>query len=246
MEKIGVIKEIWIFPVKSMAGMSVDAADLYWYGFGGDRRYAFVQAGHTGTFPWLTAREVPTLVQYKPSFGDNAPTEWHQSPVHIETPAGDRFKITESQLVDDLNGRWAKPIRLIQQNRGSYDAAPISIMSTSTVSRLDQFYTGQLDYRRFRQNIIVEAVEDKAYIEDRWENRTIQFGTGEESPQILLHRPVERCVMINVDPDSAEKDAGVLSAVNRSRNNCVGMYAWPRRIGTVRVGETLYLPYSES
>ncbi|MEM7802233.1 MAG: MOSC N-terminal beta barrel domain-containing protein [Chloroflexota bacterium] len=241
MHKVGVVKEIWIYPVKSMAGLSVRSAELYWYGLGGDRRYAYVQEGNNSSFPWLTAREMPKLVQYQPSFADEAPDKWHRSTLHVKTPAGSRLGITDSALLSDINQHWSKPVRLIQQNRGSFDAAPVSMMSTSTVRQVDQHYAGQLDYRRFRQNVIIEADEDQAYIEDRWVNQTLQFGEGEDCSQILLHRPAARCPMVNVDPDSAAKDSAVLKAVNRSRDNCLGMYAWPRKIGFVRVGDPVLL-----
>ncbi|MEM8857108.1 MAG: MOSC N-terminal beta barrel domain-containing protein, partial [Chloroflexota bacterium] len=62
MIKVGTIQSIWLYPVKSMRGVSVDSADMYWYGLEGDRRYAYVQSSDHTTFPWLTGREVPKIV----------------------------------------------------------------------------------------------------------------------------------------------------------------------------------------
>ena len=54
---IGTIKALNLYPVKSMRGVSVAEATLYWYGLNGDRKYAFVQDKPHSSFPWLTARE---------------------------------------------------------------------------------------------------------------------------------------------------------------------------------------------
>jgi uncharacterized protein len=49
---VGRVAEVWRYPVKSMAGEWLAAADLSWQGLAGDRRWAFVRPGrsHTG-FP---------------------------------------------------------------------------------------------------------------------------------------------------------------------------------------------------
>src|SRR3954451_9434855 len=60
------VAAIYRYPVKAMAGESLTAAELRWHGLEGDRRYAFVQSDHTGDFPWLTIRELPGMMLYRP------------------------------------------------------------------------------------------------------------------------------------------------------------------------------------
>ena len=67
MEPVGIVKEVNLYPVKSMRGVSVPEASLYWYGLNGDRKYAFVR-DIDSSFPWLTGRQVPKLLQYEPHF----------------------------------------------------------------------------------------------------------------------------------------------------------------------------------
>jgi uncharacterized protein len=49
---------LWRYPVKSMAGEALVAAEVSWHGLAGDRRWAFVRDGVVRSgFPWLTLRE---------------------------------------------------------------------------------------------------------------------------------------------------------------------------------------------
>lgn len=66
--QVGIVKEIVLYPVKSMGGHTVNEAYLNWHGLGGDRKYAFVQDGNNSHFPWLTAREVPKMLHYTPGY----------------------------------------------------------------------------------------------------------------------------------------------------------------------------------
>ena len=59
MKAVGYVKEVNLYPVKSMQGVSVPEATLYWYGLNGDRKYAFVRTDTNSSFPWLTGRELP-------------------------------------------------------------------------------------------------------------------------------------------------------------------------------------------
>jgi hypothetical protein len=51
----------------------------------------------------------------------------------------------------------------------------------------------------------------------------------------------ERCVMVNLDPDTAEKDSEVMKAVVRLNENCAGVYGTVVRAGELRVGQVVIL-----
>ena len=68
MKAVGSVREINLYPVKSMRGVSVSEADLYWYGLNGDRKYAFVRSDTPSGFPWLTGRGLSELLRYEPRF----------------------------------------------------------------------------------------------------------------------------------------------------------------------------------
>jgi hypothetical protein len=64
-EIIGIVAALARYPVKSMAGEPMAEADLRWNGIHGDRQYSFYRLGDRGRFPWLSARDLPSLVLYR-------------------------------------------------------------------------------------------------------------------------------------------------------------------------------------
>jgi uncharacterized protein YcbX len=74
---VGRVIGLWRYPVKSMAGQSLDAVDVSWNGLAGDRRWAFVRGDKVRSgFPWHTLRQQADLVHHTPVFVDPA------SPTH--------------------------------------------------------------------------------------------------------------------------------------------------------------------
>ena len=51
----------------------------------------------------------------------------------------------------------------------------------------------------------------------------------------------KRCVMINVDPATTEKNPDVLRAVARQRDACLGVYGSTVEPGRVVVGDPVFL-----
>src|SRR5438552_3568421 len=47
----------------------------------------------------------------------------------------------------------------------------------------------------------------------------------------------ERCAMVNIDPETAARDARVMKTVVRLNDNDAGVYATVVRTGTIRVGD---------
>ena len=47
----------------------------------------------------------------------------------------------------------------------------------------------------------------------------------------------ERCVMINLDPDTAAKDSEVMKTVVRLNENYAGVYGTVVNVGELRVGQ---------
>jgi uncharacterized protein len=86
MQRVGVIRRVARYAVKSMRGEVHASLPLTLQGFKEDRRFAFVQAESRSAFPWLTAREMPELLRWqtsveKPGTPDVAVTGGSQSAV---------------------------------------------------------------------------------------------------------------------------------------------------------------------
>ncbi|NJO82354.1 MAG: hypothetical protein HC828_05750 [Blastochloris sp.] len=48
-------------------------------------------------------------------------------------------------------------------------------------------------------------------------------------------------MMINIDPHTLEKDAGVLKIIAQQHETCLGVYGSTERTGVVRVGDIIAL-----
>jgi uncharacterized protein len=236
---VGVVAALYRFPVKSMRGEPLREAWIGWFGVEGDRQYAFVRSHTTSWFPWLTGRDVPDLLRYTPRFVEPANTR--ASSVMVRTPSGAEVVLDSDVLRDDLAARHGGPVHLMQLERGTFDAAPLSLISTATVGDLEARIAMRLDPVRFRQNILLDVGESAPYTEEQWQGRILTFGTGNDSARVLLSRRDKRCMMINLDPDNAAQTPAVLREVVASRDQCAGLYAAPVTTGRVLVGDPVYL-----
>lgn len=237
--EVGVVKELYRFPVKSMRGEALTEAFGAWHGFQGDRRYAFVRSENRSGFPWLTGREIPQIVQFTPRITD--PSDIENSPVDVALPDGRILPIGSTELNQVLAEAYGKPVHLIKIERGAFDSQVMSVMSTATVAELSAMVGTAVTARRFRQNIVIEPFDEQPFVEERWLDSSLVFGDESEGLRIRLNRRIQRCVMINIEPETAEKEPAVLKTVAQSRQNCVGVYGSPERPGLVRVGDVVKL-----
>lgn len=230
MDSAGRLVAIWRYPVKSMAGEQLDSAEVFWHGITGDRRWAFIQPGlERSNFPWLTIRELPEMWRYQPRL--TQPERPDASPTLVHTPSGDEFDVADPELA----ARLGDGIRVIKQNRGVFDAAPLSLISTQSVAAIDQLVSPALVPKRFRPNLVVETTG--AYREDDWVGRTLTIG----SMRMRVDRRDERCVITSTDPETTAVDPSVLKTIGRERGACLGVYGTPVDPGRVAVGDEIYV-----
>jgi uncharacterized protein YcbX len=229
--EVGRVMALWRYPVKSMAEESLESVDVTWHGLAGDRRWAFVQPGHLASnFPWLTIRELPTMNQYRPTIVD--PDRPEASQTLVRTPAGQVLDVADPALAAELGDG----VTLIKQNRGVFDALPLSLLSTSSVASLGDLVGTELDPLRFRPNLLIQALDD-GFPEDAWVGRTLSVG----GMTMRGDQRDSRCVMVNVEPATSAKNPDVLRTVARERQNCFGLYGSTVVQGRVAVGDVVYL-----
>ena len=226
---VGRIAALYRYPVKSMAAQSVTTIAVGWYGFAGDRRWAFVRDGlERSGFPWVTIREKPGLWQYQPWFTDE--NEPDTSVTMVRTPSGLELDVVDPLLATEL-GFGA---RVIRQGRGVFDAMPLSLTTTATITRLSSIVGEKVDALRFRPNIVVEATEP--FAEDRWVGKVLRAGDVE----VRIDRRDKRCVVVNVDPGTGARNPEVLRAIAQHRDACLGVYGTTVAPGSLAVGDEVF------
>jgi uncharacterized protein len=237
--ELGRIKAIFRYPVKSMAGKSLDVARLSWHGIEGDRRFAFRRLNDKSGIPWLTASKLPQLLLYKPlRLGGNTA---EVLPTHVCTPAGKEYELRSDQLREEISSLYGGDVELMNLRHGIFDEASISVISLGTVHGIERETGRALDLRRFRPNVVIETNNAEPFEEDRWVGRTLMFGKENTGPTVAVTMRDERCVMVNLDPDTAEPHSAVMKTIVRLNRNYAGVYGSVVRPGDLRVGQVVIL-----
>ena len=216
-----------------MAAEQLSEVEVSWHGFAGDRRWAFIRDGVVQSgFPWLTLRQRADLAHYRPSFAD--PTQPNKSPTVVRTPSGTVFDVTDSAFGTELFPGGA---RVIKQDRGVFDAFPLSLITTQTIAQLGDIVGAQLDVQRFRPNILVEAADDAPFAEDRWLGRVLRIG----EMRMRIDKRDGRCVVITIDPVTTERNPTILRTVAKDRQGCLGVYGSTVKPGAVSVNDPVLM-----
>jgi uncharacterized protein YcbX len=229
---VGRVVGLFRYPVKSMAAEPLTEVDVSWHGFAGDRRWAFVRDGVPQSgFPWLTLRERADLNHYRPSFVD--PTQPDKSATVVRTPAGVTFDVADPALAAELYPQGA---RAIKHDRGIFDTFPLSLITIQTIARLGEMVDAQLDVKRFRPNILVEAAGEAPFQEDDWVGSHLRIG----ALTMRVDKRDGRCAVITIDPVTTERNTTILRTVARDRAGCLGIYGSTVTPGCVAVGDEVY------
>ena len=199
--KLGEVEALFRYPVKSMSGERLDAAELDWHGIVGDRRLALCRLNDQSGFPWLTATKLPELILFAPR-RPGAVAE-RDVPTHVRTPGGDELEIFGNELAAEVGRRAGSPVQMMHLNRGIFDEAAISVIGSATIDEVARLSAQPPDVRRFRPNIVIHSLRSLPFEEDEWVGGVLSFGEGSEAVTIAVTNRDERCAMVNLDPDSA-------------------------------------------
>ncbi len=242
MERLGTLKLLRRYPVKSMAGEDVREARVTFSGLMGDRVYAFVDTNNKSDSPWMTARQGHDLILFRPRWVEALRTDEgnpyaEQYAIEVRTPEGEQFRIGDEAFTEYLEQRFGRSLRLRFSERSMLDSRPVSILGLSTLQALSQEVGIELDPRRFRENFYVEWDEKRSLFEDGLVGKVLQIG---ETVTTHVVKKNKRCVIITLDPDSSKASPQVLERVARGYDGCVGVYGAVLREGIVRVNDPIF------
>src|SRR4029079_18269926 len=210
----------------------------------GDRRLAFRRTDDRGGFPWRTASKIPELILFAPQ---RRPAADGNMPTHIRTPEGKALPVFGEELAIDIGRRHGSPVEMMHLNRGIFDEATISVITSATVGEIGRLAAQPAHVRRFRPNILIASVRSVPFEEDEWVGGVLSFGETGEPAAIGVTNRDERCSMVNFDPGSARSAAEVLKVIVRVRNNKAGVYGTVTRRGRLAVGQpVLFEPAARS
>ncbi len=179
------VKELWRYPVKSMAGERVTQIELGPLGLAGDRTVLVRRRGRV-----VTSRTDHRLLGLKGTLGDDGLTR----------VSGHVWDSPEAlALVKAAAGPDAELFRYEGAER--FDILPLLVATDGAIS-----YMG-FDGRRLRPNIVIGGVEGLQ--ERTWPTHRIKIG----DVVIYAAQLRGRCVMTTYDPDTLKQDLNVLRSI---------------------------------
>lgn len=259
MSIIGHIDSLWRYPVKSMRGEEMDEMFVGYAGVYGDRLFAFRSSGAPAGFPYFTGRDQRHMILYQARFRhpekaarpinlfeaeENGAAPLSGSPeelmIDVETPDGKVFAIDDPALIDSLRAGLedGHEISLIRSDRALTDCAPLSFFSLQTVRQLEKESGTAIDKRQFRANVYLDLPGLDAFAEDEFVDRSLRLGSKVVA---TVTKRDGRCMMITLDPDTAEKLPSVLKTVAQQHDGKAGIYSAIVVEGLVRKGDPVKL-----
>lgn len=228
-ETIGVVADLWRFPVKSFAGERLRRAFLGPFGLLGDRRYALVDAGGDGGV--ISARRVSPLLGFRARYLDAESAD----AVAVATPGGMTLGVDDQELLAEVGRAAGRPVAIERNPTGFHDAAAVHLVTQSSLAAMGEWAGHEIDPRRFRANIVVETASPEPFPEAGWPGRRLRIGAAE----IEVIVPTERCAVTTFDPDTLERTPEVLATLARERENFFGVYARVHAPGWIAVGHDI-------
>ena len=261
MSLVGKVESLWRYPVKSMRGEELDEMFAGYAGVYGDRLFAFESSASPKGFPFFTGRDQRQMIRYRARFRNpdkaarpvNLSEAEKLSPnlnpisadasqlmVDVDAPDGKTFAIDDPALIDNLragiDGNHA--LTLLRSDKAITDCRPLSIFAVQTARQLGDETGVAVDKRRFRANVYVDLTNGDGFAEDAFVGKSLRIGS--KVVVSVLARDA-RCMMIVLDPDTAEKTPAILKQVAQAHEGMAGIYGAVLVEGTIRKGDSVEL-----
>jgi len=220
MSAIQVVKEIYIYPIKSLAAISCKSALAEEMGFENDRRWMLINAENVH----VTQREFPILSQFYPQISDGKISitfkeHKHEFLVneHLDQPIDTKVWEDKSEVaeVNKSTSKWfsehlgfdCKLVKIIKTgdrkhessllketfNVSLADGYPYLLVGTKSLDFLNEKLDHEITVLRFRPNIVISS--ENPHEEDDFDT----FSIGKVAFKNI--KPCGRCIMVNNDPE---------------------------------------------
>ena len=261
MNVIGTVESLWRYPVKSMRGEKVDELFAGYAGVYGDRLFAFGSSAAPKGFPFFTGRDQRQMIRYRPRFrhpakaarpvnlAEAAKLSPNINPISanaadlmidVETPDGKTFAVDDPELIEHLRANTdpKHKLTLLRSDRAITDCRPLSIFAVQSAKKLGEETGVSVDKRRFRANIYLDLKSSEAFSENKFVGKSLRIGS---KVVVSIVDRDSRCMMITLDPDTAEKTPAILKAVAQAHEGMAGVYGAVLAEGIIRKGDAVDL-----
>lgn len=266
---LGSVVSLWRYPVKSMMGEELNAAEFTERGLVGDRAHALIDPATGKVASAKNPRKWARLFDCRATFAEPPRPGQKLPPVWITLPDGTRVSSLESGIAKILSTMLGREVTLgttapVRPSLEEYwpdieglahketitdeampmetffDYAVVHVLTTATIDKLRALYPqGRVEIRRFRPNVVVEPGSRET---DFIENAWAgrTLAIGDEV-RLNVTGPCPRCVMTTLPQGDLPADPGILRTAAKHNQANVGVYAAVVRGGTVRRGDPVRL-----
>lgn len=267
--ELGSVVSLWRYPVKSMMGEELNAAEVTERGLVGDRVYALRDPSNGKIVSAKNPRKWAKLFDFRAAFAESPRAGEQIPPVRITLPNGgivtseqrEFNKVLSNALgrevtfataapeTPSLEEYWPDMEGLAHRETVTdeampagtfFDLAVVHVLTTATIDRLRELYPqGRFEVRRFRPNIVLQPASAD---EGFVENAWVghTLVIGDEI-RLNVTGPCPRCVMTTLPQGDLPKDPGILRTAAQHNQVHVGVYAAVLRGGTIRRGDSFRL-----
>lgn len=264
----GTVATLWRYPVKSMRGEELNAAEITSSGMAGDRGHAVIDTV-TGKIasakhPKKWGRLFDCRALLTP-----AHTSGHEGRLYVMFPDGTWTTGGSADIDERLSSILGRAVRLAtaapaapqleeywpdipgraRQNALTdesmpagtfFDGALLHLITTASLDALRRLYPeGRFEVRRFRPNLVVASTSSEPqFVENDWINRTLAIGND---LRLKVTGPCARCVMTTLPQGDLPEDAGILRTAVQHNHAAVGVYATVLAPGRVVRGDRVQL-----
>lgn len=236
MSAIYSVKEIYIYPIKSLAGISCDKALAEEMGFENDRRWMLID----GENKMITQREHRIMSQFYPQISDGKISITFENQKHefsIDEHLEDSLKvdvwddISEVVEVNQTTSKWfseclgfeCKLVKIIRIGSRKHESSkskeifnvsladgyPYLLVGTKSLDFLNEKLENKITVLRFRPNIVISS--QTPHEEDDFTT----FKIGEVHFKNI--KPCGRCIMVNNDPQNGKLKKEPLRTLSKYR-----------------------------
>ena len=265
--ELGSVVSLWRYPVKSMMGEELNAAEVTDRGLLGDRAYAIRDPSNGKVVSAKNPRKGAKLIDFRAAFAESPRAREKIPPVRITLPNGGLVTSEQrdlNKLLTDALGRevtltatapetpsleeyWPDMEGLAHRETVTDEAMPAGtffdlavthVLTTATIDRLRELYPqGRFEVRRFRPNIVVQPASAE---KDFLENAWVAHTLviGDEV-RLNVTGPCPRCVMTTRPQGDLQKDPDVLRTVAQSNGGNAGIELRTAATAVIRVGDAV-------
>src|SRR5438067_1452343 len=263
---VGSVVSLWRYPVKSMMGEELNAAEVTKFGLLGDRAYAVVDVETGKVASAKNPKKWPNLFSFRaayiepPRLGEEIP------PVRITLPDGTLVRSDDADVDSTLSRALGRAVKLSRSTakpsleeywpnieglthrdaitdeplpEGTFfDVAVVHVLSTSTIDVLRAVYPeGRFEVRRFRPNVVLQPDSKRDdFIENQWSGDALAMGS---EVWLNVTGPCLRCVMTTLAQGDLPQDIGILKTAVKHNQGGVGAYASVAKAGSIRRGDVV-------